>query len=51
MEIGWIHEQTEKTEETWRKVFTYAHSFTLNAIQSGARFNWSYTVRRQHLTN
>jgi hypothetical protein len=42
---------TEKTEENWRekKCFS-ACSFTINPTQSDARFNYSYTVRRQHLT-
>jgi len=26
----WIHEQTEKTMENWRKIFTCGNSFTLN---------------------
>jgi len=43
-EICWIQEQTEKTEENWRKIFTCAHCFTLNPTQSDARFNWSYTA-------
>jgi hypothetical protein len=48
----WIHEQREKTEETWRKkkISFNAPSFTMNPTQRDARFNCSYTVRRQHIT-
>ena len=42
---------TTADRENWRKTFTCVHSFTLNPTQSDVRFNWSYTVRRQHLTN
>ena len=49
--ICWICEQTEKTEETWRKKICFSdRSFTMNPIQSDARFNCCYTVRRQHQT-
>ena len=30
MGIRWIHEQTEKNEETWRKIFFHCCSFTMN---------------------
>ena len=46
----WIHEQTEKTEETWRKICFNACSFTMNPTQSYAKLNCSYTVRRWHQT-
>jgi len=42
---------TEKTEENRREkrnCFS-AHSFTINPTQSDARFNCSFTVRRQHI--
>jgi hypothetical protein len=51
MEKRWIHKETEKTEENWRKIFDCARSFTLNPTQSYAKFNWRYTVRRQHMTD
>jgi len=49
MEKWWIHKQTEKTDETWRRK-KFVCLLNMNPIKSHARFNFSYTVRRQHPT-
>ena len=51
MGVCWIHKETEKTEQTWKKKNCFSVcSFTINPTQSEATFDCSYTVRRQHLT-
>ena len=48
--ICWISEQTEESEETWRKNPLQCRSFKMNPTQRDTTCNCSYTVRGQHIT-
>jgi hypothetical protein len=50
MENAGFMNRQRKLNRPGEKICFNARSFTMNPTQSGARFNCSYTVKRQHLT-